>query len=398
MRLKTIAKTFNLGVTTCERGYTLERLSKDKALELFINAPIERLQEDAITIRNKLNPSHQVTFTTNTNPNYTNICNIDCSFCAFYRHKGAKDTYEKSTQELLDIFDNASKAGILTVLLQGGVHEGITAEYLQSLVKLCRDNYPNLHPHFFTAVEIWNAANNSKISIRQALQMLYDAGQRTLPGGGAEILTEHVKQIVSPKKMGENGWIELHKTAHEIGFKSTATMMYGHVEEPKDIIEHLDKLRVLQDKTGGFYSFVPWSYKRVNTALRRTVRHWAGKDAYFRVLAISRIYLDNIQHIGASWFGEGKEIGIQSLGYGADDYGGTLMLENVHRAAKWINKSDQEEMINMILEAGYQPALRNEYYEIVQDYKQLQENVMPELQRRREQDSIYKEATETVFT
>ena len=370
----------------------MARVSKKEALELFLEATIEDLQKEAIKVRNHYNPSERVTFTTNTNPNYTNICNIDCSFCAFYRHRGAKDTYEKSTEELLQIFDTASKAGILTVLLQGGVHEGITVEYLASLIKLCRNRFPELHPHFFTAVEVWNAAKNSNMTIREALQALYDAGQRTLPGGGAEILTERVRLKVSPKKMGENGWMELHKTAHEVGFKSTATMMYGHIEEPEDIIEHLDMLRTLQDQTGGFYSFVPWSYKRMNTALRRTVKHWAGKNAYFRMLALSRIYLDNIPHIGASWFGEGKEIGVKSLSYGADDYGGTLMLENVHRAAKWINKSDQEEMVKMIIEAGYEPALRNEYYEIVQDYDQLKKSIMPESQRRQEEDNIYTEA------
>src|SRR5262249_54852829 len=157
-------------------------------------------------------------------------------------------------------------------------------------------------PHFFSAVEIWNAAKVSNISVREALQRLWDAGQRTLPGGGAEILSERVRDMISPKKMVPGGWLELHKSAHSIGFRSTATMMYGHIEDPEDILIHLDALRTAQDETGGFTSFVPWSYKRDNTALRRKVRGWAGKDSYFRILAFARIYLDNFLHIAASWF------------------------------------------------------------------------------------------------
>lgn len=201
------------------------------------------------------------------------------------------------------------------------------------------------------------------------MQALFNAGQRTIPGGGAEILSERVRKRISPKKMGPGMWIELHKIAHEIGFKTTATMMYGHIETPHDIVTHLDTLRQTQDITGGFSSFIPWSYKQTNTALRRIAKKWAGKEAYFRILAFSRIYLDNFPHIAASFFGEGKETGMEALNYGADDFGGTIHEENVHRATDFVNKADHNDMIRMIRKAGFEPALRNSFYEIVRTYE-----------------------------
>ncbi|HXF28731.1 MAG TPA: radical SAM protein, partial [Chlamydiales bacterium] len=203
------------------------RVSFDEGLRLFTRAPLEELQELANQARFKKHPNKIVTFVLDTNPNYTNICNVDCTFCAFYRTKKAKDAYFKSADEVRQIFDFARKACVKTVLLQGGVHEEVTIDYLVSLVQICRSEYPDLHPHFFSAVEIWNAAKVSDISVQEALQRLWDAGQRTIPGGGAEILSERVRLQVSPKKIGPDGWMQLHTTAHAIGFKTTATMMYG---------------------------------------------------------------------------------------------------------------------------------------------------------------------------
>lgn len=364
----------------------MERIDRERGLKLFTEGSLPELQAMAKEVRNTFNPPERVTFTLNSNPNYTNICNIDCSFCGFYRHRSAKDTYDHSVEEVMKILERARDAGVITVLLQGGVHEGITADFLVTLLKEARKRVPEIHPHFFTAVEIWNAANVSGITIRELLQRLYDAGQRTIPGGGAEILSERVRLEVSPKKMGPGGWLDLHKTAHTIGFKSTSTMMYGHVETPEDILSHLDQLREAQDETGGFYSFVPWSYKRDRTALRRKVKNWAGRDAYYRMLAFSRIYLDNIPHIGASWFGEGKEIGIESLHYGGDDFGGILMEENVHKQVNFTNKTDHNEVVQMIRKAGFEPALRNEYYEVLQTYEGVDEVVVPELQKPVDKD------------
>lgn len=364
------------------------RISFDEGLRLFRFAPLEELQKQANKIRFEKHPKPYVTFVLDSNPNYTNICDADCSFCGFYRHKSAKDAYFKTVDEAMEHFAFARKAGITTVLFQGGVHKDVTLEYLVELVRRARSEYPEIHPHFFSAVEIHNCAKVNNLSIHQVLQALWDAGQRTLPGGGAEILSERVRQEISPKKIHENGWIEIHTAAHEIGFKSTATMMYGHVEEPEDILVHLETLRQVQDKTAGFTSFVPWSYKRDNTALRRKIKNWAGHESYFRILAFSRIYLDNFPHIAASWFGEGKQTGMQSLHYGADDFGGTLLEENVHRATNFINKTDHNGIIQMIRQAGFEPAQRNSFYEIIRTYENEEVVAVPEEGRVKEADRV----------
>ncbi len=367
---------------------TNERISFDEGLYIFKHAPLEDLKEKAIMVRRKIHPHNFVTFILDTNPNYTNICNVDCTFCAFYRTKGAKDAYFKTPEEVMEHFEFASKANATTVLLQGGVHEGVTVSYLVDIVKLAIDRYPHIHPHLFSAVEIWNAAKVSNVSIEDALKALWDAGLRTIPGGGAEILSERVRLIVSPKKIGPKGWEDVHRKAHKIGFKTTATMMYGHVETPEDILEHLESIRQLQDEYHGFQSFIPWSYKRDNTALRRKVTKWAGKEQYLRMISFSRIYLDNFSHIGSSWFSEGKQTGIESLQYGADDFGGILLEENVHRATDFISKTDHNGIMKMIRQAGFEPAQRNSFYEILRTFEGIDEVEVPNEGKVKEIDRV----------
>lgn len=365
-----------------------KRLNMTEGLDLFKHAPLDYLQERAKEVRNHKNPPNRVTFVLDSNPNYTNVCNVDCSFCAFYRKKSAKDAYTKSIEDVMEHMERARKAGLKTVLLQGGVNDDLTIDYYVDLVKVARERYPDIHPHFFSAVELWNCAKVSNISISEVLEKLWDAGLRTIPGGGAEILSERVRLKISPKKMEADGWIKLHHLAHQIGYKTTATMMYGHVEEPEEIVEHLETLRSHQDKIAGFNSFIPWSYKRDRTALRRNVKHWVGKDAYFRILAISRIYLDNFDHIAASWFSEGKEIGMEALHYGADDFGGTIMEENVHRATEWICRADHNDMLQMIRKAGFEPAQRDSFYNVIRTYEEVELVEIPFEQRVNEPDNL----------
>ncbi|NGX61808.1 MAG: Cyclic dehypoxanthine futalosine synthase [Chlamydiae bacterium] len=365
-----------------------DRLSFQEGLDLFQNGSNEQLQKRALEIRNQKNPPNRITFVLDSNPNYTNVCHVDCSFCAFYRHKGAKDVYTKTVDEVLEHLEFARKAGLTTVLLQGGVNNDLPLEYYETLVKQARAKYPDIHPHFFSAVELWNLAKISALSVREVLERLWEAGLRTIPGGGAEILSERVRLEVSPKKIDPGGWIEFHHTAHQIGYKTTATMMYGHVEEPHEIVEHFETLRNAQDKIPGFNCFIPWSYKRERTALRRKVENWAGQDAYFRILAFARIYLDNFPHIGASWFGEGKKIGMKALHYGADDFGGTILEENVHRATNWINKANHNDMLRMIREAGFEPAQRDTFYNILRTYEGVNSVELPEAQQHQEQDHL----------
>lgn len=365
-----------------------QRISFQEGVKLLKEAPLKELKKRAHLERMRKNPGNFVTFVLDSNPNYTNVCNIDCSFCAFYRHKNAKDAYTKSVDEVLQHMQKAKDAGLTTVLLQGGVNDDLKIDYYESLVREACSRFPEIHPHFFSAVEIWNCAQVSHLSVEEVLKRLWNAGLRTLPGGGAEILSEKIRTQISPKKIGPGGWINVHHTAHKIGYLTTATMMYGHIEEPEDIVQHLETLRQYQDLIPGFTCFIPWSYKREKTVLRRRVMHWAGEDSYFRLLAFSRIYLDNFDHIGASWFGEGKEIGMQALHYGADDFGGTIMEENVHRATGWINKADHNDMLRMIRQAGFEPAQRNTFYKILRTYEGVSEVEIPYLQKVTEKDYL----------
>jgi cyclic dehypoxanthinyl futalosine synthase len=258
--------------------------------------------------------------------------------------------------------------GATTVLLQGGHNPALPLDYYVDLVRETRRRFPAVLPHFFTASEIQTMAQVSGLPIRDILARLRDAGQRTLPGGGAEILSTRVRQRISPKKGGPEAWLEVHREAHRAGLRSTATMMYGHVEQPDDVLEHLDAVRGLQDETGGFTAFVPWSFKPGHTLLEKWIKHYAGPNAYLRMLAVARCYLDNVAHVQASWFSEGKKAGQVALHFGADDWGGTLFEENVHKAADYVNTIDVEEMVALIGEAGFQPVQRTTLYERLRAY------------------------------
>ena len=340
----------------------MQRLSLREGLDLLTNVPLEELKERALSVRRVMHPQPIVTYVLDTNPNYTNICVTCCSFCAFCRRKSSPSAYHKSPDQVMEDLKKASAAGLTTVLLQGGLHEGVTIDYLVELVQRTRKEFPSIHPHYFSAPEIHHAARLSRISVREALQRLYDAGQRTIPGGGAEILSPRVHQRICPRKLSPSGWLGVHRLAHEIGFRTTATMMYGHVETPEDIIEHLACLRSLQDETRGFLSFIPWSYKRENNPLGKVVTQTASPEMYLRIIAFARLFLDNFPHITASWFGEGKGAGIEALHYGADDFGGTVCEEAVHKAAGHENKTTEDEVRSMVRQAGFEPIERDPLY------------------------------------
>jgi cyclic dehypoxanthinyl futalosine synthase len=208
-------------------------------------------------------------------------------------------------------------------------------------------------------------SGKSTVAVLKALKA---AGQVSLPGGGAEVLSEYVRRRISPKKNPHDGWINVHREAHQIGMKSTATMMYGHVDRPEDWLEHFDRVRDLQDETSGFTAFIPWSFKPGNTALEKKVPVGKGPSTYLRMLAASRVYLDNIPHIQASWFSEGKKVGQAALHFGADDFGGTLIDENVHKATGHINTTTIDQTVEMIREAGFVPAQRTTLYDILRVY------------------------------
>ena len=344
-----------------------ERLTPDEGVYLLTAAPLLELGALAQTVRDRKTDPKVVTYVIDTNPNYTNICTVDCHFCAFYRKPGqqAADAYTHDVESVMRMMDAADQLGATTVLLQGGLNPEIPWEFYPAIVSEARKRYPHITPHFFSAPEIHQMVEVSGLSIRGVLDALYAAGQRTLPGGGAEILATRVRKRISVKKGGPDAWLDVHREAHRAGMRSTATMMYGHVETDAEIIEHLDYVRALQDETHGFTAFVPWSYKRGNTPMESKVKHVAGSSRYCRVLAASRLYLDNFDHIQATWFSEGKKTGQISLHFGADDFGGTLFEENVHLATGHLNKTTIAEIETLIREAGFTPAQRSTEYGIL---------------------------------
>ena len=349
-----------------------ERITREEGLALLQKAELLDLGDLANEVRFRKNPQQYVTFVVDTNPNYTNICNVDCIFCAFYRHEGEEGEYIYSVDHMIQKFKEAAAKGVTTVLLQGGVNPKIPFEYYVEMVERTVKEVPAVMPHFWSTSEIIGMSQVSGLSVGQVLQRLWDAGQRTIPGGGAEILSDRVKKKISNLKGTSADWLNVMREAHKIGFKSTATMMYGHIETDDDIIEHLESIRQLQDETHGFTAFVPWSFKPGNTPLEKIIPHYATSVRYLQIMAISRIYLDNFDHIQASWFSEGKKTGQIALHFGGDDFGGTLFEENVHAAANFVNKTNTEEAINLIREAGFVPVQRTTLYEIVKVYEKAE--------------------------
>jgi cyclic dehypoxanthinyl futalosine synthase len=344
-----------------------ERLSAAEGVHLLSEAPLLELGSLAHQVRARKTDPRLVTYVIDTNPNYTNVCTVDCHFCAFFRKPGAHaaDAYTHDVEGVMRMMAAADRLGATTVLLQGGLNPAIPWEFYPAIVREAKQRYPHITPHFFSAPEIHQMAEVSGLSLRGVLEKLHEAGQRTLPGGGAEILARRVRKRISVKKGGPEAWLDVHREAHRVGMRSTATMMYGHVETDAEIIEHLDYVRDLQDETGGFTAFVPWSYKRGNTPMEGKVKQVAGSSRYLRVLAASRLYLDNFDHVQASWFSEGKKTGQIALQFGADDFGGTLYEENVHLATGHVNKATVAELETLIREAGYTPAQRTTLYEIL---------------------------------
>lgn len=341
------------------------RIDSSEGLFLLRNAELLDLGDLANEIRFRKHPDPLVTFVIDTNPNYTNVCTIDCIFCAFYRHPGDAGEYTYSVDHMIQKFKESAAKGVTTVLLQGGVNPALPFEYYEELVRRTIAEVPGIYPHFFSTSEIIGMAEVSGLSMDDVLKRLWEAGLRSIPGGGAEILSDRVKRKISNKKGTSADWIDVMRAAHRIGYKSTATMMYGHLETDEDIVEHLEQVRRLQDETGGFTAFIPWSFKPGNTPLEKIIPHYATPTRYLQMIAFSRIYLDNIPHIQASWFSEGKKTGQIALHFGADDFGGTLLEENVHAAANFVNKTNTEECRQLIREAGFVPVQRSTLYEIL---------------------------------
>jgi len=348
-----------------------ERLTEKEALELVKSTDLKELGRLATERKNELHPDNIVSFIVDRNINYTNICWVDCGFCAFYRHINDDDAYVLSFEEIGKKIEELLEIGGTQILFQGGVHPKLKIEWYEELVEWISINYPTVTIHGFSAVEIDYIAKISRISYKEVLKRLHNKGLFSMPGAGAEILSERVRKVISPKKLSSDDWIAIHKAAHEVGIKTTATMMFGSVDNEEDVIEHLKRIRELQDETGGFRAFIMWSFQPMHTKLQKEglVNYRASSNRYLRLLALSRLYLDNFKNIQSSWVTQGSYIGQLALMFGANDLGSTMMEENVVSAAGVANKMNQKEMIKLIKDIGAIPAKRDTAYNILEVYK-----------------------------
>ncbi len=347
-----------------------KRLTNKDALDLIKNASLLELGELATKRKDELHPSKITSFIVDRNINYTNVCWVDCKFCAFYRHGRDEDSYVLKFDEIDQKIDELLAIGGTQILFQGGVHPKLKIDYYEELVDHIHTKYPQITIHGFSAIEIKYIAKVSKISILEVLKRLQAKGLSSIPGAGAEILSDRVRDIIAPNKMDSLEWIEVHELAHSIGMKTTATMMFGTVETDEEIIEHWELLRNLQDKTGGFRAFIMWSFQGANTQLKAEIPDIKPQSSnrYLRLLAVARLYLDNFKNMQSSWVTQGSYVGQLALKFGANDLGSTMMEENVVKAAGAANRMNQEEMIRLIKDIGENPAKRNTAYEILERF------------------------------
>jgi cyclic dehypoxanthinyl futalosine synthase len=353
----------------------MTRLGPADALRLMCDEELLTLGQQADAVCRRLHGDAVRTFAVDRNINYTNLCISGCRFCAFYRLSGAADGYVLADDVLMTKIREAADAGATHILLQGGLHPALGLEYAEKLLRKIRERF-NIALHCFSPPEIMHFATVAGLDVRTVLARLKDAGLNSLPGGGAEILSDRVRQLVSPGKCSAGQWLEVMRTAHELGLRTTATMMFGHAESLGERLEHLDKLRALQDQTGGFTAFICWPFQAENTQLGGDLAsgaieaRWTGGGPwrrttgieYLRTLAIARLYLDNFEHVQASWVTMGPQIGQVSLRFGADDLGSTMMEENVVRAAGVSHRQSRPELVRLIRDAGFEPRQRDCLY------------------------------------
>jgi len=340
----------------------VKRLGRTEALKLLKEASLLELGERADALRKKLHPRPLVTFVIDRNINYTNVCVSGCRFCAFSRPPGHPESYTLGFDQIFEKIEELLAAGGTQILMQGGLNPELDLDWFESLFRLIKKNYP-IHIHSLSPPEIDFLARKEGLSLKQTLLRLKRSGLDSIPGGGAEILSERVRKKLSPKKIGVSGWLQVMKEAHRLDLSTSATMMFGSIEKDEDLIAHLLQIRKLQDETQGFISFIPWSFQPKNTGLSELAP--ASGVRYLKILALSRLVLDNIPNLQASWVTQGAKIAQVSLFFGANDFGSTMLEENVVAAAGASFRLSQAEIVRLIKEAGFLPAQRDQKYRIL---------------------------------
>lgn len=343
---------------------TKERINDRDFLTLADKADLYELGTRANSIRKRKHPGNVVTYVVDRNINYTDICISACKFCAFFKAPEDGSGYLIEKQQLKQKIVETQELGGTQILLQGGLHPDLPLEYYEDMVRFMKET--GIHVHGFSPPEIQHFAALSKSSVKHVLQRLIDAGLDSIPGGGAEILVDRVRGAAAPRKCNSDEWLEVMEVAHNLGLRTTATMMFGHIETMEERLEHLRRLRELQDKTNGFTAFIPWPFQPDNTALSQSakIKKATGLE-YLRMVALSRIYLDNFDNIQASWVTQGPKIAQLSLFFGANDFGSTMIEENVVAAAGVSFRLSEKEICRLVSDAGFSPRKRIMDYSLV---------------------------------
>jgi cyclic dehypoxanthinyl futalosine synthase len=354
--------------TVVDKVLAGERITAEEALELY-QLPLQELGALADHRRNlaKMDAYDErgneiVTYIVERNINYTNVCNVYCKFCAFYRTERDSDHYVLSHEQIDQKIDELVSIGGIQILMQGGHHPKLGIGYYLDLLSHLREKYPQVNVHGFSPPEFNHFAQVFRMPLREVIVRFKEAGLGSIPGGGGEILVDRVRNRIAPLKCNTEQWLKVMEIAHEEGLRSSATMMFGHVETIADRIEHLERLRELQDRTGGFTAFICWTFQPENVVLKATP---VGSAEYLRTQALARIYLDNIENLQSSWVTQGPRIGQIALRFGANDYGSVMMEENVVSSAGTTFRLTREEMERLISDAGYEPRARNNRYQLV---------------------------------
>ncbi len=347
----------------CDKVLQGHRISDEEYLVLDKSADLHHLGLMAHGIRSRLHPQKKVTYVIDRNINYTDICISACKFCAFFKTPEDKEGSLLSFEELENKIRETQELGGTQILLQGGLHPDLPLEYYEDMLRFMKTT--GIHVHGFSPPEVCHFAQLSGVSIKEVLKRLIAAGLDSIPGGGAEILSDRVRQATAPRKATADEWIEVMEEAHHQNLRTTATMMFGHIETGEERLEHLRRLRQLQDRTGGFTAFIPWPFQPANTVLESDIEKVSG-FGYLRMLALSRIYLDNFSNIQASWVTQGPKIAQISLFFGANDFGSTMIEENVVAAAGVSFRLSEKEIRKLVEKAGFTPQQRLMDYSLVQ--------------------------------
>jgi len=337
-----------------------ERISPDEALTLLETGSLSELGVMADWVRRRMHTDGVVTYIIDRNVNYTNVCNAFCSFCAFYRPPGHDEGYVLPVEVIERKIAETYELGGNQILLQGGHNPKLKIDYYEDLFRRLKQRFPDLWLHALSAPEVIHIQKASRIALPETLRRLRAAGLDSLPGGGAEILVDDVRKRLMKNKASGAEWLMVHEEAHRAGMRSTATMMFGHIESRADRIEHMRLLRELQDRTGGFTAFIGWTFQPGNTEL-------GGNEAttaeYLRTMAVARVFLDNVPNIQASWVTQGPKVGAASLAFGVNDMGSTMIEENVVSSAGTVNHMNEPEIVAAVKDAGFIPMRRNMLYE-----------------------------------